>query len=565
MNNVEEPQPAPRSAAACRRPPARRWCAARRATPSTRRSRACCTSSCCARRMRMRGSSRSTRRAALAVPGVHAVLTHEDAPERLFSTARHETGLDGPGRHPRARRRRALHRPEGRRRRRRQRGRRRGGLPRGSRSTTRSCRRCSIPSRRSRPARPCCIPTRRRRTASPMRSATSSPRSTANSATSPRRSPRPPSPRGHLHDPARPACRAGDPRRARLARRGRRAQRPLQHAGAVPDPAGAGATSSICTGQGPGVLRTGRRRLRRQAGDVRRGHSRAGRAQDRAAGQAGADARGAVHRDLDAASDAGPHQGRRRRATARSPRCRCAWSPTPAPTAITPARCCFTPAASRIGVYHCPNKRVDGYRRLHQHRAGRRVSRLRPAANADSRSSRRSTNWRGSSASDPFEMRRRNVVRPGDPMLSPPASADHDVLYGSYGLDQCLDLVERAMRADAPAAATSPPDWLVGEGVALTMIDTVPPGGHLADCIDRAARRRRLRPDRRHRRVRQRHHHRAPPDRGDRARRPRSTGSALRQSDTAHGGHDTGAYGSAGTFVAGQRDRTAAAQLAREA
>ena len=50
----------------------------------------------------------------------------------------------------------------------------------------------------------------------------------------------------------------------------------------------------------------------------------------------------------------------------------------------------------------------------------------------------------------PFEMRRRNVVRPGDPMLSPPQSEYHDVLYGSYGLDQCLDLVERAMQATAP-------------------------------------------------------------------------------------------------------------------
>ena len=66
------------------------WCAAGRATRSTRRSTACCTSSCCARRMPTRGSSRSTRRAALAVPGVHAVLTHEDAPRSLFSTARHE-------------------------------------------------------------------------------------------------------------------------------------------------------------------------------------------------------------------------------------------------------------------------------------------------------------------------------------------------------------------------------------------------------------------------------------------------------------------------------------------
>ena len=55
---------------------------------------------------------------------------------------------------------------------------------------------------------------------------------------------------------------------------------------------------------------------------------------------------------------------------------------------------------------------------------------------------------------DPFDFRRRNVVKPGDPMLSPPASEYHDVLYGSYGLDQCLDLVERAMagrRAEARA------------------------------------------------------------------------------------------------------------------
>jgi putative selenate reductase molybdopterin-binding subunit len=50
----------------------------------------------------------------------------------------------------------------------------------------------------------------------------------------------------------------------------------------------------------------------------------------------------------------------------------------------------------------------------------------------------------------PYELRRRNVVKPGDPMLSPPESEYHDVLYGSYGLDQCLDLVERAMQAEAP-------------------------------------------------------------------------------------------------------------------
>ena len=64
--------------------------AARRATRSTSRRKVCCTSSCCARRIRTPGSSRSTSARRSAVPGVHAVLTYEDAPDRLFSTARHE-------------------------------------------------------------------------------------------------------------------------------------------------------------------------------------------------------------------------------------------------------------------------------------------------------------------------------------------------------------------------------------------------------------------------------------------------------------------------------------------
>lgn len=162
----------------------------------------------------------------------------------------------------------------------------------------------------------------------------------------------------------------------------------------------------------------------------------------------------------------------------------------------------------------------------------------------------------------PFEMRRRNVVRPGDPMLSPPGSQYHDVTYGSYGLDQCLDLVERAMAADTPQPQLSA-DWLIGDGIALTMIDTVPPAGHIADCSIRLC---------------------------DDGRFELTVGTAefgngtstvhrqiaatalatsvdcilLRQSDTAHGGHDTGAYGSAGIFVAGSATQAAAENLARD-
>ena len=116
----------------------------------------------------------------------------------------------------------------------------------------------------------------------------------------------------------------------------------------------------------------------------------------------------------------------------------------------------------------------------------------------------------------------------------------HDVLYGSYGLDQCLDLVERALQADGAAAGPAP-DWLIGDGVALTMIDTVPPAGHLADAMIA------LNDDGGfdltvgtaefgngtstvHRQIAAT----ALATTVDRIR--------LRQSDTAHGGHDTGAY-----------------------
>ena len=47
-----------------------------------------------------------------------------------------------------------------------------------------------------------------------------------------------------------------------------------------------------------------------------------------------------------------------------------------------------------------------------------------------------------------------------------------DVEIGSYGLDQCLTLVEEAM-ASGGGLAPPGPSWLVGEGIALGMIDTV--------------------------------------------------------------------------------------------
>jgi CO/xanthine dehydrogenase Mo-binding subunit/aerobic-type carbon monoxide dehydrogenase small subunit (CoxS/CutS family) len=160
----------------------------------------------------------------------------------------------------------------------------------------------------------------------------------------------------------------------------------------------------------------------------------------------------------------------------------------------------------------------------------------------------------------PYEFRRRNVVKPGDPMVSPAGRPYHDVLYGSYGLDQCLDLVERAMQAETPKHDLSD-DWLVGENIALTMIDTVPPEGHIADakislCEDGGF---------------ELVVGTAEFGNGTSTVHRQIAASilattvdriSLKQSDTAHGGHDTGAYGSTGTFVAGNATAAAARSLA---
>ena len=157
------------------------------------------------------------------------------------------------------------------------------------------------------------------------------------------------------------------------------------------------------------------------------------------------------------------------------------------------------------------------------------------------------------------EFRRRNVVRPGDPMIST-SLEETDVVYGSYGLDQCLTMVEEAMKRPGGINQPPSPDWLVGEGVALSMIDTVPPGGHFSNASLA------LRDDGTfelvvgtaefgngtatvHRQIAATVLGTTPEN------------IVLKQSDTDHDGHDTGAYGSTGTVVAGRATLLAAEAL----
>lgn len=168
---------------------------------------------------------------------------------------------------------------------------------------------------------------------------------------------------------------------------------------------------------------------------------------------------------------------------------------------------------------------------------------------------------------DPFAFRRRNVITPSEKFVTWQVE-DHDLEFGSYGLDQCLDLAERALRegADDPDRGghgyRDDPEWVVGEGMSPSMIATIPPDGHVADVTA---------------------------ERDADGRIVVSVGTAefgngtttvhvqlaadaldvppedvvVRQSDTDVVRHDTGAFGSAGTVVAGSALQAACRELRR--
>jgi putative selenate reductase molybdopterin-binding subunit len=79
---------------------------------------------------------------------------------------------------------------------------------------------------------------------------------------------------------------------------------------------------------------------------------------------------------------------------------------------------------------------------------------------------------------DPFALRRRNVIAPGDRVLVTDANEVNDLQLSGYGLDQCLDLAERAMAEGGEAA---PDGWATGTGMAVAMIATAPPRGHFSE------------------------------------------------------------------------------------
>jgi putative selenate reductase molybdopterin-binding subunit len=163
----------------------------------------------------------------------------------------------------------------------------------------------------------------------------------------------------------------------------------------------------------------------------------------------------------------------------------------------------------------------------------------------------------------PADFRRRNLIRPGERLTGGSEAGDDVRTDGHGGLD-ALDLVAGALASGRGDHAPAGPQWRAGSGIAVTMLDTIPPGGH-----DGRARIAML-----------------PPGAGPRYRlfvgtaefgngtttvHAQLAATALGcspadvevlSSDTDRSGHDSGAYGSTGTVVAGTATLRAARALA---
>lgn len=181
---------------------------------------------------------------------------------------------------------------------------------------------------------------------------------------------------------------------------------------------------------------------------------------------------------------------------------------------------------------------------------------------------------------DAIEFRRRNVIVPGDPVITIEEHGDDLAYTGAHGAGQALDLVEAALgrtsveRVETPTGDSHevstgsieevhdvPDGWLVGTGVALAMIATIPPRGHHADARIRA-----LDDGTFELEVGT-----AEFGNGSTTVHAQLSSQALGttpdririlQSDTDVAGHDTGAYGSTGVVVAGKAVYAAATALA---
>jgi putative selenate reductase molybdopterin-binding subunit len=131
-----------------------------------------------------------------------------------------------------------------------------------------------------------------------------------------------------------------------------------------------------------------------------------------------------------------------------------------------------------VAAYRCPNKKFDGYAvytNTVPSGALRGYGMTQPTFAVESAMHELAV----ALGMDPLELRRRNIVRPGDALLAVQDEPD-DVAFTEDGLSQCIDSVDAALRSHPDGQALGA-DWLIGTGTASSLHETAPPTDHISD------------------------------------------------------------------------------------
>jgi putative selenate reductase molybdopterin-binding subunit len=135
-------------------------------------------------------------------------------------------------------------------------------------------------------------------------------------------------------------------------------------------------------------------------------------------------------------------------------------------------------AGAAIALYRCANKKFDGYAVYTNNvpsGALRGYGMTQPAFAVESAIHELAV----ALDMDPLELRRRNIVRPADALLS---IGDHpdDVAFTEDGVGKCIELVDDALRLNNNGQELGD-DWLIGSGAATSLHETAPPTDHISD------------------------------------------------------------------------------------
>jgi putative selenate reductase molybdopterin-binding subunit len=137
--------------------------------------------------------------------------------------------------------------------------------------------------------------------------------------------------------------------------------------------------------------------------------------------------------------------------------------------------------SSPLATYRCPNKKADGYAVY---------TNMVPAGGFRGYGASQTTFAIECAIDDlatrlgmgSFEIRRKNMIRPDD-WIESVWKDPSDVKFGSYGLDQCLDLVEAALASGRGESKPKGNDWTEGTGIALSMMESGPPTEHRSGAV----------------------------------------------------------------------------------